>query len=553
MDFLNKTFGQTADLFRSMTPATRITTGLLLAVVVVSLGYLFAHQSSGPEVDLMNGVPVPAGDIAAMEAAFHAAGLSSYEIRGTQILVPRGQKAAYIAAAAEAKALPPNIGEALEKVGEASGPFITKGERESLEQVAMQKTLSQIICAMPGIESAYVIYDEEVKPGLLREKMVTATASAKAVGNGQLDERLVSAIRHLVAGAIAGLKPESVTVADLNGMTYYGSADSGSLASENLAVSLKHKYEQEWRAKILNSLSYIRGLNVEANVVLDRDRINRLTSIEYETKGFAVHESEESSDRSREESQPAGGPGLRAQGNVPQALSAARTAGSNSTESGTKREVVSVPNSKQTEMEQIGLTPKRVSVAVGVPNSYFKNVWLQQNPAEEGQQPATPDAAALTTLRDELATRIQAHVAALLPPADGVDDPTQLVTVTTFEDLPAEALPASGFGVQALEWFRDYWRTLGMLGLAALSLVMLRSMIKAVPEPAPTATGPQRIVASPEGDQEDEEELAEQTALNRLKRFTGSGRSIRDELSELVQEDPDTAAGILRNWISHVN
>ena len=44
MDFLNKAFAQLSDLFRSMTPAARITAGLLLAVVVVSLVYLFRYQ-----------------------------------------------------------------------------------------------------------------------------------------------------------------------------------------------------------------------------------------------------------------------------------------------------------------------------------------------------------------------------------------------------------------------------------------------------------------------------------------------------------------------------
>ena len=551
MDFLNKAWAQAADLFRSMSPGARITTGLLLAVVLVSLGYLFTQAASGPDVDLMNGVPVPAGHLAAMEAAFHEAGLGTYEIRGTRVFVPRGQKPAFMAALAEAKALPPNIGEALEKAVEESSVFASRHEKQRRDKVAMQKTLSQIICAMPGIETAYVIYDEDVKGGLVREKLVTATASAKAVGSRPLDERQVSAIRHMVAGAIAALKPENVTVADLNGPTHYGSPESGTNPADNLYVSLKRTYEQEWRAKILDSLSYIRGLNVEANVVLDRERVNRLTSVEYDAKPVAVRETDESSERSEEGSTPGGGVGLKAQGNVAQALPPAHAAGTKTDQSESKREVVSVPNSKQTEREQVGLTPTRVSVAIGVPSSYIKSVWVQQNPTEAGQEPATPDPAALATLRDELSTKIQAHVAALLPPAEGVDDPKELVTVTSFENIPQEKAPAPGLGVQMIEWFQTYWSTLGVLGLAAFSLVMLRSMVKAVPPPASTAIGPQRVI-SPETE-EAEGQTPEEAALNRLKRFTGSGPSLRDELSELVQEDPDTAASILRNWIGPVN
>ena len=82
MDFLNKAFAQVADLFRSMTPGARLTAGLLLIVVVVSLGYLFTHDMSGPSADLMHGVPIPPGQMSAMEAAFGKAKLTGYKIDG---------------------------------------------------------------------------------------------------------------------------------------------------------------------------------------------------------------------------------------------------------------------------------------------------------------------------------------------------------------------------------------------------------------------------------------------------------------------------------------
>ncbi|MGD0898542.1 MAG: hypothetical protein ABR915_11945, partial [Thermoguttaceae bacterium] len=115
MDFLNKAFAQAGDLFRSMTPGARITAGLLLAIVVISLGYLFQHQASGPDVSLMHGVPISANCLPAMEAAFEKANLTSYTVEGDQIKVPSGQQAAYMAALVEGKALPPNFGSALRR------------------------------------------------------------------------------------------------------------------------------------------------------------------------------------------------------------------------------------------------------------------------------------------------------------------------------------------------------------------------------------------------------------------------------------------------------
>ena len=56
-----------------------------------------------------------------------------------------------------------------------------------------------------------------------------------------------------------------------------------------------------------------------------------------------------------------------------------------------------------------------------------------------------------------------------------------------------------------------------------------------------------KIANAPVNEEESSEPSA--AAAPRLKRFT-SGPSLRDELSEMVKEDPDTAANILRGWIS---
>ena len=95
MDVLNKAMAQINDLFRSMTPAARIMSGLLLAVVVISLAYLFNHQIAGGDAVLLGGQPFTAAEMSAMEAAFGKAGLNGYSVVGSRIHVPAGQKSAY--------------------------------------------------------------------------------------------------------------------------------------------------------------------------------------------------------------------------------------------------------------------------------------------------------------------------------------------------------------------------------------------------------------------------------------------------------------------------
>ena len=127
---------------------------------------------------------------------------------------------------------------------------------------------------------------------------------------------------------------------------------------------------------------------------------------------------------------------------------------------------------------QAGLTPISARVSVGVPASYLKKVWHERHPDPPGQDPATPDAAALDQIGAEESAKIRRHVAQLLPPTLTAADPAEQVTVTTFEDLQAPEPPPPGVAEQAWSWLAASWRTVGLAGLALVCLLWLRSAVR---------------------------------------------------------------------------
>lgn len=221
MEFLDRAYAQLRNLYGSSAPGGRLTAALLTAVALLSLGYFGTRQLASPRVDLMRGVALSAAQLPAIEAAFAKANLTGYEIRGTSIYVPQGQEAAYMAAMVKENVQPKNFGAHLTEAVSGGSIIETTAQRELRMKVAIQNELSLQISKMPGIEQADVIYNED-KPAGFQEKAVKAIVSVKPVGAMQLDESRVMDIRHHVAGAIAGLKPEDVTVSDLNGPTWYG-------------------------------------------------------------------------------------------------------------------------------------------------------------------------------------------------------------------------------------------------------------------------------------------------------------------------------------------
>ena len=69
--------------------------------------------------------------------------------------------------------------------------------------------------------------------------------------------------------------------------------------------------------------------------------------------------------------------------------------------------------------------------------------------------------------------------------------------------------------------------------------------------PPPMKTVGRRGRSSEELEEElEEEEEVESSTGPRLKRRTMGGPNLKDDLSEIVREDPDAAASILRNWLS---
>ncbi len=124
----------------------------------------------------------------AMEAAFAKANLKGYEIRGTQILVPRGQEAAYMAALAEAKALPPDFSTVMREALNNGNIFESAKQQEQRIKTLTEEKLGLIIGSMRGMERATVLYDSDFKPGLKKEKIITASVAVKPLGSEQLDE-----------------------------------------------------------------------------------------------------------------------------------------------------------------------------------------------------------------------------------------------------------------------------------------------------------------------------------------------------------------------------
>ncbi len=551
MDFLNKALAQLSDLFRSMTPGGRITAGLLLVVAVVSVGYLFQHQVSGGDDWLFGGSDIGTPTLQKMEGAFGKAGLNGFTIEGGRVKVPHAQRAAYLAALADAKALPPNFGDKLEEAG-GGNIFESPSQREERLNHAKEEEMSLVISNMKGIEKAYVMIGKQDKSGLESTRLKTASVTVWGIGGVPLDDDQVDNIRYCIAAANA-MKPETVTITDANGTFHvWGEGDNGGSGPDNPYSRAERAAVRDLNANVRKALSYIPNVTVTSRVTLDHEK-SRSVEEKNDPKPVPLRTSENFRTMSRDSVPSGGAPGLQAQGGGPMQPASIGGKGSNETNEENKNETINVVSHTTTEKENYPLTPKLAKVSVGIPTSYFEKVWQGRNPVKEGEEPKKPDQAAIDKIVEEITLDVRNAVAPLLPPAPDVKDPTSLVTVTKFQDIKAAEIPGPAATQRALSWLGQNWPMLAMVGLVLFSLGMLRSMLRGVPAPSAESAAVSMRVTGQEPNSKGPEEAVEATAARRLRRMSGRGPSLRDELSELVKEDPDSAANILRSWIGQVS
>jgi flagellar M-ring protein FliF len=550
MDFLNQAIAQVSDLFRSMTPGARITAGLLLAVVVISVGYLFQYQTAGPDEFLFGGAYLPDGQLTQVEAAIAKAGLNDARREGNRILVPRGLKADYLAAVVDGGALPPNFHTYLESALSAGGPWESNETTKIRLKIARQQMLGEIIRHMDWVEDAVVLYDEQQPRGLRRTGLVTASINVKPVLGESVDPRRASILQKLVAHSVVGMRTEDVIVTSLgadNGIGSDGNVYPDSFQNEYYKTRVA--YEQYKKQSILNALRDIPGIRVEVNAEIDNTIQETTQNLKPDKQGTALSAVTVEEETSQGIVDGGGQPGTTAQGpnrqgTLPQLQAKTESKTSKSTE-----ETNNLVGQEQSIRQTTGFTPKEDWATVTIPRSYVETIWKQRNP-EATDAPKEED---LRLVQETLITKVENIVVPLLTRQNKGEDQYKQVRVEIVDSIPLPDIEPLSFASNATNWVGHYWSTLAMIGVAMFSLLVLKSVVKGAPAgngsplagAAPTLTIHADETAGGGGSDGGDSDSPQRSRL-RIKK----GVSLKDDLAQMVQEDPGAAAAILKSWIS---
>ncbi len=556
MDFLNQATAQLRELMLSMTPAARVTALLLLGVIGVSLGYLVQHQTARPDDYLFNGEFLPGSVVDRAEAAIAKAGLAGYERVGNRIRVPRSRKGLFLAAVADDGALPPNFHKIMDDALDM-GPFASSDTRRGKYKSGRERQLSLLIRDMDGIEEAHVMFDIKEAQGLSRQGVATASVSVRPTAGESLSMRQVKMIKKAVAGAIAELSPGEVVVTNRSDGSTFGTGDE--ITSESFDdpyYPIRLAYEQKMQSKIEYLLRSVPGVRVQVSAELETILEKSTQTLEPKGEAAAIRETTLAENDKVSEVDNGGRPGLAAQGPNRKNAEASSTIVKNerSVESGETENFIG----RQNEFTRsAALVPRSVQTAVAVPTNYLLSIWKERERKKGNDLSETLPTdidEQLSLLKGEVTGSIENMIVPLLPKRQAEDNFSK-VQVTFFESLTPEPIEEPSTATQALGWASQNFNTMTMAAVALVSLMMLRSMVKSIPAPEPVAefSGPALAVSTAEGGAsataEGEASGDEEGPRPRLR--LKKGVSLKDDLVEIVREDPDAAAAILRSWIGN--
>jgi flagellar M-ring protein FliF len=310
-------------------------------------------------------------------------------------------------------------------------------------------------------------------------------------------------------------------------------------------------FEQRWLEKIQKAVSMIPGVVVGVDVVLSEEMNSEESSVAVDSKPTTLS-SQASSKSSTAKNASEGG----RVGSVPNGVAglsnSSQSVGSGGSESVLEESTEathSVAGRTHTHVEKAGLVPKMVRASIQIPVEYYKQIWSERNPPTGEEELTEPAPAELVRIEEEVRQSVQKTVVQLLPPVAAGVDKYPLVEVASFVSIPQTGVPEPGMTDEAMGWLAANWQILAGLGLAAFAIMLLRSFVSGgLTNPSADNDVPQLSQQSGAEDVDLTEEA--EAAVNVLRgRFESHGPSLRDDLGELVREDPDAAASVLRAWI----
>ena len=409
---------------------------------------------------------------------------------------------------------------------------------------ALEGELARTIRGLDRVHMARVHLVLPERPLFSREKIEPSASIAVKV-RGTLEAQQVRAIRHLVATAVKGLKPEHISIVDDSGRLLADGTGTGVGNIGGGADERKIAFERRLREQIETIVTSVVGsgrVRVQLTADFDFNRITQ-TSDKFDPEGRVVRSSQTREETATTNEGREGGP-VTVGNELPGAPPTANPNPQQPRDQSKKtEEIVNYEISRTTKTEVTeGGRVNRISVAVLVDGSYGKN-----NNGDVIYQPRT---------KEEIE-----RISALVRSAIGFDqkrgDLVEVVNLRFAEAPVATFAEPTGWLAMLQVTKDDIMRGIELAVMAILGLLVLlfvvRPMVRRIVTPEeqqPVAALTASAEAMGEGGEPQALPPSQTSQMIDIAQVQGQvhAQSVQ-KVGELAQQNPHETVSIIRQWL----
>ena len=539
MSFIRQSTEQARDAFTAMPMQSRIISVMLVIAIAIGLAFLVQSTGDPGRENLFGGRTLSEEELAAVELAFSAAGLNEWEREGQRMTIPSEARSAYLAALENTPALPGTLRDRVQDAIDKASAFEPNDLRLAREMHAKERSLADTITQFREVRWATVEYDRGERIGLNRDRPQSASVVVNPIGTDPLTKHRIEQIKAMISSSYAGMSVDDVAVIDTNSTSGFGTDDDDPLLK-------KQREAEAYVERKVRSLLSGFPVRVAASAEIDPTMDVEKTTLKYDAEPTSLMTRSRKIESETNKPLNGGVPGAVPNGvgsNRPMSLENMEVSKNKEDE----RESTGVAGQEYENSRVASLQVKRIRVTVGLPVSYYGTIhrqqWLLNNPDQSAADVPKMDDAILEDLRDKTKRTIQSAVTPLLAEVAAGEDRFPLVEVWDYPDLP-EPPPMEPQTAQALlTWLADSWQTLLLVLLGTVALLVARSAATggaADDSPREFREGFGLEIPAPPPEPEEEEGNDQMTI---------TGVSLKEELTSIVEGNPEVAANVIRSWV----
>lgn len=537
-----------------LTPTQKLLAGSLAVILAMTLFLVFQYSARTSLVELMSDDPQ-----AQVAGVLRSAGFN-VETKDGKIMVPASQRTAAIASLSESGNLPSDSTLLFENLIGAQDWRNSAEKDRQLHMLALQNELSRVIGQFRDVKSAKVIIHAPEQPGLGRAGQApTASVTIFTASGAPLTQGTVDAAARLVAGARAGLAVRNISVIDGSTGRPRKPTDDGDLASSNY---LEHQsiVEREIRQKIENLLSYIPGVIVAVTAEVDVTKVNSQVqkNLPKNEGTISLPRRSQSSTMTQANSSTSAEPGVRSNATMDINQSGGGRGSSVNSEEATDE----FENAIGTEVRQM-VDPRgmatSLAASVNVPEGYIEMLLRREAGDQAAGQPV--DRQQLTDRFTQMRQQIIASVQPHLRTRQENGTMSEGVVEVSMVPVPIEAVTGMTSEAGLLGGLSGAWAGSGGLvdkvvlgALSAVALGMMFMMVRRSSKKIELPSAEELVGVPPalavdadvvgEADERDAPMEGIEVGADEIKI-----QKILEQLGEMVTQNPENAATMLRRWI----